>query len=178
MLYVHHHRHSSETDEANYSWLHQSHHCDRGIGMWPRKRSIQFELESFHHTALKHLNLLLAHPFVQQSVHVKNKENAKLYITGPLWWESTGHRWIPLTKGQWSGQRFHVAFTSYQAQTSTTVLPKTVLSRPEPTRQMWSTPGLHSVVRHKCSPQSQATLWFWTAVCPPVTPMVGYKHLW
>ena len=26
-----------------------------------------------------------------------------LHITGPLWGESTGHRWIPLTKGQWCG---------------------------------------------------------------------------
>ena len=26
-------------------------------------------------------------------------------ITGPLWGESTGHRWIPLTKGQWYRKR-------------------------------------------------------------------------
>ena len=24
-------------------------------------------------------------------------------VTSPLWEESTGHRWIPLTKGQWRG---------------------------------------------------------------------------
>ena len=31
----------------------------------------------------------------------------KLHITGPLWWEFTGNRWIPFTKGQWCGIRIH-----------------------------------------------------------------------
>ena len=29
-----------------------------------------------------------------------NKETSKVGIAGPLWGESTGNRWIPLTKGQ------------------------------------------------------------------------------
>ena len=38
--------------------------------------------------------------FVQQFIQV-NKENIEaLQVTGPLWGESTGHQWIPLTKGQ------------------------------------------------------------------------------
>ena len=36
------------------------------------------------------------------------KENIKVRVTGPLWGESTGARWILLTKGQQRGQRFHV----------------------------------------------------------------------
>ena len=28
------------------------------------------------------------------------KKTSKPHITGPLWWESTGDRWIPFTKGQ------------------------------------------------------------------------------
>ena len=37
----------------------------------------------------------------------------KLPINGPLWGESTHHRWIPLTKGQYSREHFHVMSTSY-----------------------------------------------------------------
>ena len=36
-----------------------------------------------------------AQPFVQAQI----KEKIKLRATGPLWGESAGHRWIPLTKG-------------------------------------------------------------------------------
>ena len=36
-----------------------------------------------------------------------SKNTSKLRVTGPLWGESTGARWIPRTKGQWSGWCFH-----------------------------------------------------------------------
>ena len=39
---------------------------------------------------------LFAQPFVQ----VQIKENFKVLHYWPLWGESTGGRWIPLTKGQ------------------------------------------------------------------------------
>ena len=42
----------------------------------------------------------------------------------PLWWESSGDRWIPLTKGQWSGAYEIVQFGNLQsavAHTSTAV---------------------------------------------------------
>ena len=38
------------------------------------------------------------------------------HIFDPLWGESTGHRWIPLTKGQWCGKRFHVVTSSCTKQ--------------------------------------------------------------
>ena len=38
--------------------------------------------------------------FVQQFVQATIKEPSKLRVTGPLWGESTGDRWIPITKGQ------------------------------------------------------------------------------
>ena len=38
---------------------------------------------------------------VQQIVHVNTEQNSLTYcITGPLWGESIGPRWIPHTKGQ------------------------------------------------------------------------------
>ena len=39
---------------------------------------------------------LFAQPFVRAQI----KENIKALRHWPLWWESTGNRWIPLTKGQ------------------------------------------------------------------------------
>ena len=34
-------------------------------------------------------------------------------IIGPLWWESTGDRWIPITKGHWCGSFiFHISLTN------------------------------------------------------------------
>ena len=40
-------------------------------------------------------------PLYCLSNHMFSLHNmSKLYITCPLWWESTGDNWIPLTKGQ------------------------------------------------------------------------------
>ena len=47
---------------------------------------------------------LFARPFVQAHI----KENIKAPCHWPLSGESTGDRWIPLTKGQWRGKCFHV----------------------------------------------------------------------
>ena len=38
--------------------------------------------------------------FVLLFVQANIKENIKARVTGPLWGESTGDRWIPLIKGQ------------------------------------------------------------------------------
>ena len=38
-----------------------------------------------------------------------------LRITGPLWGESTGHRWIPLAKGQWCGPMMFSLLFAQQA---------------------------------------------------------------
>ena len=38
----------------------------------------------------------------------RSKKTSKLCDTGPLWGESTGDRWIPLTKGQQRGKCFHL----------------------------------------------------------------------
>ena len=35
------------------------------------------------------------------------------HITGPLWGESIGHRWFPLTEGQWCGKHFHIMTSSW-----------------------------------------------------------------
>ena len=45
---------------------------------------------------------LFAQPFAQAQI----KENIKARRRWSLCWESTGHRWIPLTKGQSRGKRF------------------------------------------------------------------------
>ena len=41
-------------------------------------------------------------PIIQKVIQSTNKNTlpSQLRIIGPLWWESTGHRWIPTTKGQ------------------------------------------------------------------------------
>ena len=38
--------------------------------------------------------------FIQQFIRDNIKETSENRITGRLWRESTGERWIPLTKGQ------------------------------------------------------------------------------
>ena len=57
-------------------------------------------------------------PFVR-GIH-QSKKASKPCIAGPLWGESTGDQWIPLTKGQKHGKRFHVMKPSckpaYKAQ--------------------------------------------------------------
>ena len=37
-----------------------------------------------------------------------HQRNIKVRVTGPLWWEFTGDRWIPSTKGQKRGKNFHL----------------------------------------------------------------------
>ena len=40
--------------------------------------------------------------------------NENIYrVNGPLWGESTGDRWIPLTKGQWSGALLFPSISAY-----------------------------------------------------------------
>ena len=48
-------------------------------------------------------------------------------VTGSLWWESTGHRWIPLTKGQWLWWDFDVYFWSVPEQTVEQTIDKLVI---------------------------------------------------
>ena len=59
------------------------------------------------------LNSPATQVFVQQIVQVGNKETPKLLIAGSLGWESKGYWWIPLTKGEYCGQRFHVMMCSW-----------------------------------------------------------------
>ena len=40
-------------------------------------------------------------------------KTSKLYITGPLWVESTGQQWIPLTKGQQCIRHSHTMIPSW-----------------------------------------------------------------
>ena len=39
-------------------------------------------------------------------------QHPRFRITDPVWRESTGHRWIPLTQGQWCGKGFHIVTSS------------------------------------------------------------------
>ena len=58
----------------------------------------------------RHLKSPTDRRFVQQLRQGKNK-NIEVRITGPLWGERTDDKWIPVTKGQWHGKRFHVMKT-------------------------------------------------------------------
>ena len=54
--------------------------------------------------------LLFAQPFVQAQI----KENIKAPRHRHLWGESTGDRWIPLTKGQLRGKCFYLMTSSWR----------------------------------------------------------------
>ena len=50
----------------------------------------------------------ITHHCLLNSLFLDNtKENFKACIAGPMWGESSGDRWIPLTKCQWRGKYFH-----------------------------------------------------------------------
>ena len=53
---------------------------------------------------------LFAQPFVQAQI----KENIKTPHHWPLWGESTGDRWIPLTKGRLRGKCIHLMTSSWK----------------------------------------------------------------
>ena len=57
-------------------------------------------------------------------------------VTGPLWGESTGQRWIPLTKGEWRGSLMFLCCYSEQAVEQT--LDKPVIR--DVMTVMWSRP--------------------------------------
>ena len=61
---------------------------------------------------------LLAQSFVQAQI----KENVKAPRHWPLWGESTGDRWIPLTKGQWHGKYFHSMTSSCSVDSKLSML--------------------------------------------------------
>ena len=63
--------------------------------------------------ALWHLISPDTQELVQQIVQANIKETSKVCITGPLWRESTGDWWIPLTKGQQCRKHFHFRMSSW-----------------------------------------------------------------
>ena len=62
---------------------------------------------------LKSLKSLETWLLVQNIIQSKKKDYIKIYITAPLWGESTGHQWIPLTKGQLCRKHFQAMKSSY-----------------------------------------------------------------
>ena len=56
----------------------------------------------------RHLDCLLKRFF---QMHIK--EDTKALRHWPLWGESAGDRWSPLTKGQWQGKCFHLMTSSW-----------------------------------------------------------------
>ena len=54
------------------------------------------------------INILATRLFVQQSVNLTIKKTSKFHITSPLWRETTGDRWVPLTKSPLCGKRSHI----------------------------------------------------------------------
>ena len=54
--------------------------------------------------------------FTQQFIQAQIKENFKAPRHWPLWGEFAGDRWIPRTKGQWSGKCFHLMTSSWFQQ--------------------------------------------------------------
>ena len=68
-------------------------HCFSGV-------TLQWRHDERDDVSNQGLSRLLAQPFVRALI----KENIKAPPHWPLWGQSTGDRWIPLTKGQWRGK--------------------------------------------------------------------------
>ena len=68
------------------------------------------------------LKLPAARVFTQSFIQAQIKENIKDPRHWHLWWEFTGDRWIPRTKGQWCGKYFHLMTSSCTSCAAVTVL--------------------------------------------------------
>ena len=81
---------------------------------WPiLTKSFRIISLAFHYIGIKsHLNTPAFQLFVLQFVQTHIKENIKAPRRWPLWWESTGDRWIPLTKSQLPEKCFHFVTSS------------------------------------------------------------------
>ena len=68
------------------------------------KETISPVVDHFHYSDVIMRAMVLKSPasrlFIQPFVQAQIKENIKALRHWPLWWKSTAHRWIPLTKGQ------------------------------------------------------------------------------
>ena len=84
------------------------------------------------------------------------KENIKACVTGLLWGESIGDRWIPLTKGQLRGNRFHVMTSSCEITHAVEILLHWGQGSLYPA---YSLPGLLMAWRHKEPGHLQP--WYW-----------------
>ena len=51
-------------------------------------------------------------PFINGLSMLTTEKRPELHIAGPLWWESTSDRCIPLTMGQLCLKRFHIMTSS------------------------------------------------------------------
>ena len=89
------------------------HHIDGLVQEWRNSIALAMELRL---SCINPLTWALNHqPFdywLNWLFRLTSKEISKIRITGPFWGESTGHRWIPLTKGQSCGKSSHVMMTS------------------------------------------------------------------
>ena len=69
------------------------------------------------------LKLLASRVFAQSFVQVQIKENTKAPHHWPWLGESTGDRWIPLTKGQWCEKCIHLVMSTWECCNWTNVDP-------------------------------------------------------
>ena len=64
--------------------------CNYQSMPWPKHITITSQWTSWH------LKLTTTRRFIQLFVSTNIKENVKVRVTGPMWMESTGDRWIPV----------------------------------------------------------------------------------
>ena len=70
--------------------------------------TVKFTSYELHGTS----NYRQSHCFFKRLYRRTLKKNFKVPLHWPLWGESTGDRWIPLTKGQWRRKCFHLMTSS------------------------------------------------------------------
>ena len=66
----------------------QTSNCSKGHIIWKVIVASLYEFFSFK----------FPKPMAKFDLKTSSKKTSKLRVTGPLWGESTGHRWFPLTK--------------------------------------------------------------------------------
>ena len=80
---------ASNAENVSIWWRHQDE--------WNKTFNINTVTSRKHHDVSNHRQL----DFLFNTLMlITTKKTPQLRITGPLWRESTGYRWIPLTKGQ------------------------------------------------------------------------------
>ena len=106
------HKGTGDAESASASW------CYHELCLpWQRLRLRKWTIGLKHYSdvmmstmASQITSITIVYSTVYSGVDQRKHQSSE--SLGPLWGEFTGHRWIPRTKGQWSGKCFHLMTSS------------------------------------------------------------------